>query len=357
MRITAITPFAIRDAALLWVRVDTDNGLAGWGECSPMDIPLVAAHVRSLAGLAIGQSPFAVEALADRLLKQRYKTSGQVQAMAWSGIDIALHDLCGQATGQPLWRLLGGAEAPAVPLYASSLRRDIAPEDEAERLARLCGEHGFGAVKVKIGGRMGGDEDAAPGRSEAVVAAVRRRLGPGVAILADGNSGFSAKGAIAMARRLQPYDLFLIEEPVPYHDHAALARVSAAVEQRVACGEQEWRCEAARALCEHGCDVLQLDPVKALGITGLRRIAAIADAWGAPVMPHQTKPLGLVASLHLHALPAVRHWQECAIEHLDAWRGLFDEPLAIRDGRLALTDRPGLGVRPSAAALAAMRPV
>src|SRR5436305_1807624 len=121
-----------------------------------------------------------------------YKIAGQTQAMALSGIELACWDIAGKAAGVPVWKLLGGQYRDRVPVYASSMRRHTTAAEEAADLAGLVEKHGFRAVKVKIGQRMGKDEDAAPGRSEALVRECRRVLGDGIAIMMDANGAYSA---------------------------------------------------------------------------------------------------------------------------------------------------------------------
>ncbi len=145
MKITRVEPVHVESNLL--VRVHTDEGIVGYGECSPMNNRLVAAHLEhALASLTVGCDPFDVEAIVERLLVSTYKLAGQSMAMAVSGIEIALWDIMGKALGQPIYKLLGGAYRKKIRMYASSMRRDISPVDEAKRLAGLVEKHGFTAV-------------------------------------------------------------------------------------------------------------------------------------------------------------------------------------------------------------------
>ena len=357
MKITRVEPLWVEPNLL--VRVHTDEGIVGYGECSPMNVPLVREHlVHALERLVVGREPWDVEALVERMLVATYKLAGQSMAMAVSGIEIACWDIMGKAVGQPIYRLLGGAYRTQIPMYASSMRRDITPQDEARRLAGLVEKHGFRAVKVRVGSTFGFDQDAAPGRSLALVREVRATLGDEVEIMVDGNSCYSAPRAIELGRAIEPYRIFHFEEPCPYWDLEATARVAKALDMPVAGGEQDWDLRRFREMLEReAVDIVQPDLIKAGGFSVCRKVAALAEAWGCVCTPHQTQPLGTVANLHLAAaLPNIRYYQEYNIEPHPLRDRLFREPvLAVRDGCLTVPQGPGLGVELDEQVLAGAR--
>jgi len=357
MKITRVEPLWVEPNLL--VRVHTDEGIVGYGECSPMNVPLVREHlVHALERLGVGREPWDVEALVERMLVATYKLAGQSMAMAVSGIEIACWDIMGKAVGQPIYRLLGGAYRTQIPMYASSMRRDITPQDEARRLAGLVEKHGFRAVKVRVGSTFGFDQDAAPGRSLALVREVRAALGDEVEIMVDGNSCYSAPRAIELGRAMEPYRIFHFEEPCPYWDLEATARVARALDMPVAGGEQDWDLRRFREMLEReAVDIVQPDLIKAGGFSVCRKVAALAEAWGCVCTPHQTQPLGTVANLHLAAaLPNIRYYQEYNIEPHPLRDRLFREPvLAVRDGCLTVPQGPGLGVEMDEQVLAGAR--
>lgn len=332
----------------LFVRVETDEGIIGWGECSPMNNRLVAAHIEhAVAGLVMGRDPFDVEALVERMFVGTYKLAGQSMAMAVSGVEIALWDIMGKAVGQPVYKLLGGAYRTQIPMYASSMRRDIEPVEEAKRLAALVEKHGFRAVKVRVGSTFGFDEDAAPGRSVEVVKEVRAALGDDIAIMVDGNSCFSAPRAIELGRKLERFGIFHFEEPCPYWDLDATAKVAKALDVPVAGGEQDWELTRFREMIEkEAVDIVQPDVIKAGGFLVCKKVAALAEAASCVCTPHQTQPFGTLANLHLAAsTPNCRYFQEYNIEPHPFWHDLFAEPvLEVKDGCLTVPDKPGLGV-------------
>jgi len=346
MKIKEVETFLL-DPTLL-VKVTTDDGLSGWGECSPMNSRVIEAHIRhSLGPLLKGKDPFDIEAIVEEMFLRTYKIAGQSQAIAASGIEIALWDIMGKALDVPVYRLLGGAYRRKIRMYASSMRRDTSPKEEADRLAVLVEDKGFTAVKVRVGGRFSFDSDASPGRSEAVVRTVRERLGEDVEIMVDANSSFTAPRAIQLGRRLEKYDIFHFEEPCPFKDLESTAKVAAALDIPVAGGEQEWDVYQFRRMMEMGAvDIVQPDLIKAGGFLICKKVAAMAEASGLVLTPHQTQPLGTVANLHLAAsTPSCRYAQEYNIEPHPWASRLFVEPLEVVEGHMEVPDGPGLGVQ------------
>ncbi len=346
MKIKQVEP--IRCEPNLLVRVTTDDGVVGYGECSPMNNPLVAAHLEhALVGLVVGRDPFDIEALVEKMLVATYKVAGQSMAMAISGVEMALWDIMGKVCGQPIYRLLGGGYRKQIPMYASSMRRNISPVEEAKRLAGLVEKHGFRAVKVRVGSTFGFDQDAAPGRSVALIREVRAALGDGVEIMMDGNSCFTAPRAIELARAVEKYRIFHFEEPCPYWDLDATAKVARAIDMPVAGGEQDWDLRRFKEMLQkEAVDIVQPDVIKAGGYSVCKKIAALAEAFGCVCTPHQTQPFGTVANLHLAAsTPSIRYYQEYNIEPHPLWESLFLEPvLVVKDGLLTVPEGPGLGV-------------
>jgi L-alanine-DL-glutamate epimerase-like enolase superfamily enzyme len=363
MKITQIEPLILGRS--IFVRVATDEGITGIGECSPMNAPVIAAHIEhSLSPLAVGEDPTRIEWLVEKLLGATYKIAGQTQAMALSGIELACWDIAGKAADLPVWRMLGGLYRDAVPVYASSMRRHTTPEEEAAGLARIIEPHGIRAVKVKIGQRMGKDEDAAPGRSEALVRECRRVLGNEVAIMVDANGAYSAPRAIELGRRLEQYGVFHFEEPCPYADDESTAKVAAALDLPVAGGEQEWDLLRFKTLLARGVvDIIQPDVIKVGGLLQAKKICILAEAFGAPVTQHNTQPtIGTVAMLHFAAVcPAARTWQEFSLDCITGRHplsGLMREPdLTVRDGCLRVPEGPGLGIELDEQRLAELRQV
>ena len=346
MKIKRVEPLHVGPNLL--VRVETEDGVIGYGECSPMNVRLVAAHIEHALGpLVVGLDPFDVEVIVEKMVVSTYKLAGQSMAMAASGIEIALWDIMGKALGQPIYKLLGGAYRKEIPMYASSMRRDITPVEEARRLAGLVEKHGFKAVKVRVGSTFGFDKDAWPGRSIELVKEVRAALGDEIEIIVDANSCYSAPRAIELGRALERYRIFHFEEPCPYWDLDSTAKVARALDTPVAGGEQDWDLRRFKEMLQkEAVDIVQPDLIKAGGFSVCKKIAALAEAFGCVCTPHQTQPFGTVANLHLVAsTPNCRYFQEYNIEPHPLRGSLFTEPvLDVKDGCLTVPEGPGLGV-------------
>ena len=214
MKIVSVESFGNADVAL--IRVRTDDGAEGWGQVAPYHAD-ITAHIlhRQIAPHALGREATDIEHLVDDIPELEHKFPGSHLYRALAGLDTALWDLRGKLAGKSVSGLLG-AEARSFRAYASSMRRDIAPEDEAERLARLRELHGFDAFKVRIGKECGHDEDEWPGRTEAVVSQVRAGLGDEAALLVDANSCYTPAKAIKVGRMLEQHGVSHFEEPCPY---------------------------------------------------------------------------------------------------------------------------------------------
>lgn len=346
MKITRVEPINLRYVVL--VKVYTDEGIVGVGECSPFHPPVICAHIEhTLAPLVVGMEPFDVEAIVAKMLVSNYKIAGQTQAMAGAGIEIACWDIMGKALNQPIYRLLGGAYRSRILVYASSMRRDISPEEEARRMHELSARYGFTAGKVKVGSEYGFDTDESPGRSLAVVKAVRDVMGGDFQLMVDANSCFSAPRAIALGRRYEQLGVFHFEEPCPYSDLDATAKVARALDLAVAGGEQDWDLQVFKAmLVKQAVDIVQPDVIKCYGFSHAKKIAALAEAFNTPVTLHNAKPhLGTVATLHFAAAtPACRYAQEYSIEPYPFRDELFEPRLEVVGGHIEVPKGPGLGV-------------
>jgi L-alanine-DL-glutamate epimerase-like enolase superfamily enzyme len=285
--------------------------------------------------------------IADR----EHKFPGSYVWRALCGLDTALWDLRGRLEGRSVCELLGGRPRP-LRVYASSMRRDITPEAEAERLALLRDTHGYDAFKIRVGSECGHDRDEWPGRTEAIVPAVRGALGGDAALLVDANSCYTPARAIEVGRMLQDYGVCHFEEPCPYWELEWTKEVADTLDVDVTGGEQD--CELAtwrRMITMRAVDVVQPDVCYLGGLTRTLRVAAMARAAGLPVTPHSANlSMVMVFTLHLvGAIPGAGPYVEFSIEWQD---GLFEPALVARDGKVAVPDGPGWSVEVSPAWLA-----
>ena len=357
MRIQCIETWS--NAFVCFVRVRSDEGAEGWGQAAPYCADITAAVLhRQVAPWALGHDALDIEGLGDHVLEREHKFPGSYLRRALGGLDTALWDLRGRIEGKSVCALLGGTPGP-LRAYASSMKRDITPREEAARLCRLRDEQGFDAFKFRVGAECGRDVDHWPGRTEAIVPAVCAALGDGVDKLVDANSGFSPARAIAVGRMLEDHGVGHYEEPCPYWELEQTRQVREALAIDVTGGEQDcslpvWR----RMIALRAVDVIQPDVCYLGGLTRTLRVAKMAEAAGLPCTPHCAN-LSMVTLFTMHllgALPNAGKYLEFSIEGRDyyPWQeGLFVEsPFVIEGGRVTIPDAPGWGAEPDPAWLA-----
>jgi L-alanine-DL-glutamate epimerase-like enolase superfamily enzyme len=349
MKIKSIETFCTEFVG--FVRVTTDDGAEGWGQVSPYnaDITALVMH-RQVAPWSLGWNALDIDGLIDIIPEREHKFPGSYLRRAMAGLDTALWDLRAKLDGKSVCELIGG-KPRAIRVYASSMKRDITPSAEAERLARLRDKHGFDAFKFRIGAECGHDVDEWPGRTEAIVPAIRQALGDEVALLVDANSGFSPRRAIEIGRMLEGNGVSHFEEPCPYWELEQTKEVTDALDIDVTGGEQDcsianWR----RIVAMKAVDIIQPDICYLGGLTRTLRVAKMAEAAGLPCTPHSAN-LSMVTLFTMHllgAIPNAGKYLEFSIEGPDyyPWQdGLFvNSPYTILDGKVMIPSAPGWGV-------------
>ena len=334
-----------------FVRVTTNTGAIGWGQTSTYNADITATIFhRQVAPWVLGRDAFDIDALVARIEEREHKFPGSYRCRAIAGLDTALWDLRGKMEGKPVVALLGGTPK-SLRAYASSMKRDITPDAEAERFLRLRDEQGFDAFKWRIAAECGHDVDEWPGRTEAIVPRVARALGDRVAKLVDANSGYSPRRAIEVGRLLESEGVSHYEEPCSYWKLEETKQVSDALAIEVTGGEQDWDLATwARMIEMRAVDVVQPDVMYMGGIARTLRVARMAAAAGLPCTPHSAN-LSLVTVCTMHLLGAIPNpgkYLEFSIEGLDyyPWQdGLFlGDPFAIKNGCVSIPAEPGWGV-------------
>ncbi|MET1004559.1 MAG: mandelate racemase/muconate lactonizing enzyme family protein [Propionibacteriaceae bacterium] len=337
------------------VRVRTDDGLEGYGQTAHSEAEITATVLhRLIARNYLGRDPFDVMSLAAECARAEYKTVGSFLFRALAGVDTALWDLVGKAKGQPVYQLLGGKVRPSVPLYGSGMRRDTTPEQEVDRMVRAVAEHGFRAVKIKIGERNGRDSEPSNGRTSKLVPLLRRELGDDIELSADANGAYSPGQAVRVGRLLEEYGYLHFEEPVPFWEFDNAKRVSTALDIPVGIGEQEFSLDNMRRLVNDGVvDLIQPDVCYIGGITRGRQVAELADLAGIPCIPHSSgRSLTAIFTAHLvTAMPACTLFHEWTIEDASDM-AVYDPFPVARDGEFAVSDAPGWGVEVKPSVLA-----
>lgn len=334
-----------------FVRVTTDSGEEGWGQVSTYnaDITCTVLH-RQVAPHLLGTDALDFAAQLELVGEIECKFPGTYLRRATAGLDTALWDLKGKIEQKPVTSLIGGSPGP-LRIYGSSMRRDITPKDEAERLCRLRDEQGITAFKWRVGKECGRDIDKWPGRTEEIIPHVARALGEGVTKLVDANSGFSPARAIEVGHMLEQNGITHFEEPCPYWEYDQTRQVTEALSMDVTGGEQDCEISSWKTIIGTGVvNVVQPDVLYLGGISRTLEVARLAAEAGLPCTPHSANH-GLVTlcSMHLlRALPNAGPYLEYSIEgpYNQQWADeLFEErPYEVRDGTVNVSDAPGWGI-------------
>ncbi|MBC7255314.1 MAG: mandelate racemase/muconate lactonizing protein [Chloroflexi bacterium] len=330
-------PYEVQ-SIFMWV--DTDEGLSGlFGAVSEEEARIIAGQ---LAPAILGENPHAVERIWDRMYRLAIHGRKGQTMMAISKVDLALWDLKGKALGVPVYVLLGGPTREKNRAYASMLGFSAKPARAAERAAWVVAE-GFTATKWFV--RYGpADGEAGARKNLDLIRAVREAVGPDVEIMFDAWSSWNVPYTLRMAELAAPYRPWWFEEPVladRIAEYAFLRKTVRGV--AIAGGEHEYTRWGIKQLLEAGAvDVLQADPTWAGGLTEMKKICALASAYGVPVIPHH----GSFASTHLIASEDIT---TCPIQEwlLQAgWRenAFLKYKLLPEGGYIVPPNRPGLGI-------------
>jgi galactonate dehydratase len=336
----------------LFIQLTGVDGSTGWGEASQnRNDPAVVHEVERLASLYVGHHP--LDLIERRQALARWAYEGKSLCAAVSALEQACWDLAGRALGEPVYRLLGGAAHEAVRAYAniSLAAADASPEAQGEA-ARLAVAQGFDAVKLNFGFRPRG-----PAGSHAIgawmdgcierVRAVREAVGNHVDVLVDlVHQLADLKEALAVARALEPFKLFWLEDPFPRDEPEMLAEFRRSVGPRVAGGAQLLHREEFRALLEaRALDVIMPDVKWCGGILEMRKLAAQAELYGVTVAPHNfSGPVAAAASVHAAiTMPNLLALEFCLGR--PAWRGALAQGTEhIEAGAFVRPATPGLGI-------------
>jgi L-alanine-DL-glutamate epimerase-like enolase superfamily enzyme len=342
----------------VFVQVYTDEGLVGLGECSPMNAPTLAHFVDTvLRPLVVEQDPLDVDRLWSLMFYRPYKLGVQgVHPEALAGVDIALWDILGKATGLPIWKLLGGLHRERVQMYCSIGGGSGMTVAQMAGKVEAALKAGFKAIKIRMDWGAW-RQDADPEKDYQMFKACKELTGDAIPLSFDANNGYSPSTAIRQGRRFEALGIYHYEEPVAQFDYAGIAQVADALDVPVAHGEHEYTRWQFRDLILQGrVDIIQPDVVKCAGISEMKRIAVLGETFGKHLVPHQTQPtVGTAASLHVVAslLNAGRPQEYTGQNRrLD---DLFREPLLFEDGYIKVPEKPGLGLEIDEAKLRAAR--
>ncbi len=370
LRVTAVRAVVTAPEAipLVVVKVETSEpGLYGLG-CATFTqrfAAVAAAVERHVAPLVVGRHPADIEDITRMVHLSSYWRDGPVLNNALSGLDMALWDIAGKRAGMPVHELLGGQVRAAVPTYAHASGRDVEETlDDARRLleagwrhVRLQtgqpGEGAYGVLPWEGAGyperphEKGWDVDAYLRSTPALFAAARESLGDGVELLHDVHSRLTPKNAVRLARALEPYGLFFLEDVVPPDHYDRLPEIRAASPVPLAVGEQfSSMPTAVRAVRDLGVDFLRVHVSAIGGLTPARKLTAMCElvgvqtAWHAP---GDVSPVGVAANVALDVSTHAFGIQECH-QYADAVHDVFPGTPVVVNGHLWPTSEPGWGV-------------
>jgi galactonate dehydratase len=359
MKITNVTSFLVSPGGrknLCFVKVDTDEGLHGWGECytqSDRDLQ-VTAHVEQLARYLVGRDPANIK----HFLQVAYddfasRRGGMDLYCAISGIEQAMWDVHGKALGVPVYKLIGGACRDRIRVYANGWSEpykhgtDTVDTLAAEALKVV--EMGFTAIKFDpVPGPWRTLVDKEVERAAvANVRAVREAVGPDVDILLDMHRRLAPMHALRIARDIEPYRPFWYEEPVLAENIDALAEAKRRIEIPVVTGEALYTKFAFREVFEkQAADIINPDVCNVGGILELKEIAAMAETYFVAVSPHNynSTAVGLAATIQVSAAIPNFLITEYFLNLHEFGREVAVEPFEVRDGYIQLPQTPGLGI-------------
>jgi L-alanine-DL-glutamate epimerase-like enolase superfamily enzyme len=333
-----------RNAVL--VRIATDGGIEGVGEIGeaaflPRSVKCIVEE--QFIPLLLGEDPLNIERLWHKMYirSSHWGRKGTVIPII-SGLDIALWDIVAKLLKQPLYRILGGACRERTRLYASAGMEQ--PLADLIRDIKDFRKQGYTAVKIRIGSDLENDI--------ARVKAIRESVGPEFDIMTDAGQCYtdhpwSDFTALDVARRLEPYRVFWLEEPLHPDNIEGYQRLCGATSVPIATGENEYtRFGFQQLLSPRGVDIVQPDVTRSGGISECKKIAALASAHQLPCAPHVFgSGVGLMANIHFILSTA-----NCIVlEHDRTFNPLRDEileePLPVQGGMIGLPHGIGLGVR------------
>jgi L-alanine-DL-glutamate epimerase-like enolase superfamily enzyme len=341
------------------VRLETASGAVGWGEAiTGSEDAAVAMKVimeRGFTPRLMGRDPRDVEAIWSEFRETTYWTgNGGIVTFAISAIDMALWDLAGRLAGLPVHRLLGGKRRDSVRAASSIIFDTGNLAGLGQQFAELRAR-GYGVLKGGWGHDLSIAFGRDPKRDVAIVRTMREAVGEDAEIIVDvvAGSGWTASHAITMARAFEPYRLYWLEDALPEGDIEGWQRLRAGTATPLCTGEKGWTVPHFRGLIDSGAlDIIMMDPGRAEGVTGSKKIIDLAAAAGMSWNAHSwSSALNTAASLHLCAASPNVLLLELKPEPSPMQNDIVSDPIEMKDGRIQVRDTPGLGVTVDEAAV------
>ena len=355
MKISKVTPMVLGTEwrNLTIVKVETDDGLVGVGECRALNrTDGVLGYLSEAAPRYIlGEDPFNIEALVARMFREDFGRAGEITQTVTALLEVACWDIVGKALNQPVYKLLGGAVRQQIKGYANGWYTGERTPDEFHAAAKRVLAKGYKALKFDpFGAGFYEMERAEKNYVIGLVEAVRDAVGPDVEIMIEMHGRFNPVTAVEFARELAPFKPSWLEEPVPPENLAAQKKAADAIAPLgipVATGERLHTMYEYRELFElQACDIIQPDITHFGGILNTKKLAAWAEVYYMLIAPHNVGgPISTAAALHLAACTPNFKIQE----HFNDFSEAYVKKAApgnpeIEDGYFALPSGPGLGV-------------
>jgi len=343
-----------------FVTIETDEGITGWGESSssPRNGSLLTgAGVRAVKEALIGEDPADIERLWHKLFRRySYMESRGFPTTIISGIDIALWDIKGKATGRPVYDLLGGKMRDDILMYANAWFGGCSTPDDYAAAAKRTVAEGHDAMKMDPFLEMqpfhtmyqdGQISAAGENIGCDITAAVRDAVGPDVEVLIDAHGHYNVKTAVRLANRL--YDESKIdwfEEPLPPEGIEALRSVRRQMRAPMCLGERLFtRWDYSQILHEGLTDFIMPDVTWTGGISELKKIATMAETYYIPISPHNAQGPGqILGGAHVSMSTPNFYRLEHALDFKPAYDHFMQEPFNWQGNKLILNDKPGLGI-------------
>jgi galactonate dehydratase len=325
IRITGLRAYWVNPVVFL--RIETNRGIVGWGDVKGIDPRPAKALAEALFPLIDGENPTRIEHLWQKLFRaQRNLRGGPMMVHTIAGIDMALWDITGKLHGVPVYRLLGGPARDRIRVYHTPRAVKVPPP--------AVFEHSSNPADIA--------------RIVAAIGAARRKVGPDGAVMFDAHCALPPATLIQLAAAIQPYDLLFIEEPAVPGNIEVFKKLRRIVNIPLAAGERDRTIWEMLPYLQHGClDILQPDCCHTGGITQMKKIAVLAEAYFVPLAPHCTASfLGIAASLHVAAsIPFFLIHEFYPDNHGFNPKGIGRMPYTVDgEGYIGLPPGPGLGV-------------
>ena len=330
-----VTGIPTGDATREFVTLElgTDEGVEGIGLTffGWALYPALRTAVDQLAGLAMGEDPMRIEAVIDKLWRAASGSGpAGIFSLALAAIDLALWDIKGKVLGQSLCAMVGG-HSDRAPTYASGVLMRAFPLDYLPGAAARLVDMGFRQMKMQLGG------EATISRELERARAVREAVGPDVDLMCDINQLWDVQQAIRIGRRLEPFDLFWLEDVVVADDYPGQARVAHALTTPIAAGEYVYGLLPFRHMLAAGSvDIVMIDLLRVGGITPWLKVAGMAQAFNLPVVSH------VLPEIHVHLIAGIPHG--LTVEYMPWTNRLWEEMPLPEEGYLTVPDKPGLGL-------------